>query len=1521
MADKPLFTADMVKTALASPQTQPGPPVPDQGEPDGLMGSNGSELPFFANPDASPQRIQPGQPLAGGVTQNVNPAELALRSSILGFLETPETLANAVGSVAQQGVPQEQRVTAADLLHHLGIKQTPGEYLESPAYQQQVQGAGPLGGAAAIGGQLAGGFAFPMGFIGALGKGAAKGAQMIPKIGKVAAPLIEGAAKLLPKGAVAQKAVQGAATGAGYGLTFGQGKKFGQTKQNMNPQEAGTNALLGGGIGAGVGSGIEKISQMLAGRAGAAAQLEGAGSGFMPASAGGNYSPKTTGNLLDAFITKNPEQGQRAVQVANKRTAGRGGEYREAISDVQKKSAQRETKASQQEQKVSKNNQAKRANNLMGQIRKEKDLRERRDYAKMTKEEQRAYNEKRDLEKRRYSEKQGELKASDRRNERTDARQHQEQVRNSQQATREKATQESRQFTENRDQAKRSDRQNETQQKEGKTGSRTERSNHYYANLYENIRSADDADMLREYEKAIYASPQAKDGSRLLDNDQRQNLMRQFRLRLSDLKKENKVEPGESKGHQPAEPVAPQAKAATPEPKPAKQQAPTEPTKPQPKPATTGDFRKMIKGREKERERRHEGALSADRIAASGKLTEAEHRTFKESVDQLAEAHVEMAYARKEIEKLSEWGLANPEKWGNPSASYDSIKTADGMMVAKAGAVDGYLLRAKIEKVLTKAQQQAVSDMRNKLVTKGIERGDITPRTYKDALEVTVGGKADYAEVNEAGKLKVVGMQKLAAPSRDMPKNVQEMYDRIERLRGRLASHHELSEEIKSDIMPIAHKIFEENKAAWAATEHDPERTPAFDVFHKDEYGHVSTIKFKQGSIRHEFNEATKDLKAQLDALHQKFIAESDREKTVTDIVKKNTLHGFTGLEPILMAPIIGKAVGKRAAQFTKATESSALFVGTIRDIFKSHPQYMGDVIANKFDEINGRILEGFAQNGHRMVRITGGEDLTALLNKFKGVPVDQIMYAKIKDVTQAERETAVFFRKNYKELADTIKPVLDEMKARGRDVKFGIQEGRKYSGDQLQEGRLRKDAHSKLYEEGLQQMHDAALLKGKNWEMASSAFATLLNRKNSAIFANNPRVGLANFIDPLPMNLVEFGRHWLSASVSMNRPGVKEALKRLPIVPQADLTSIEMNQRKLIAKPVNTNIFEKLVDVHENVNEFLGNKLDFLFKGKEKLTGLADKMYTRNAVLASIHRQAKMRGMDGNDLIDSILLNKKPLEAGLRRDVWKSVAQDVSQLFNTLNPTMNRDLFADSMLGKMTAAYSRPQRRVGRYMYNLMKGDAKDKTKFFTASMMYLTMGGRAVLPTSVRNMITYSGAMGLGFGGARAAVDSMQNLDKMNALDNLTGWDLSDRISYDAINIASPTMDDLSSLMNDISSVRNGESPEARTGRIAARVVTGLALFPKIAGMGVGYLNSVGNNFRYAQEGSRPLYVNVGPVSKKVPIPYDYKDAMRDSILAGPNPKAKAVKPEVEKALAGRIDARRDAMFSKLTPSAAAE
>ncbi len=135
------------------------------------------------------------------------------------------------------------------------------------------------------------------------------------------------------------------------------------------------------------------------------------------------------------------------------------------------------------------------------------------------------------------------------------------------------------------------------------------------------------------------------------------------------------------------------------------------------------------------------------------------------------------------------------------------------------------------------------------------------------------------------------------------------------------------------------------------------------------------------------------------------------------------------------------------------------------------------------------------------------------------------------------------------------------------------------------------------------------------------------------------------------------------------------------------------------------------------------------------------------------------------------------------------------------------------------------------------------------------------------------------------------MQNLDSGNAVEKLTGWDLSDRISYDAVNLAAPTLEDLSSLVNDISSVRNGETAEGKAARVTMRMVTGLALVPKTGRVGVD-TSIPRQTICDTPPKVRGLYVSVGGLTKKVPIPYDANDAPRDFILAGPNPKAKAVK-----------------------------
>lgn len=1511
---KPLFTADMVKTAMAQPP-QAAVDAPTE------LGVE-AEPPAFAN-QIQPQSIQPGQPLRAGATMNVNPGELALRSSILGFMEVPETLTDFVGGIAQQGIPQEQRSTAADWLHQIGIPQSPREILESPQYQQQVQAAGPMGGVASGLGQFGGGMAFPIGLLGQGAKLAAKGAKYVPGVAKMAAPIAQGVGKAMQGvNPMAKAAAANAGVGAGYGLAFGQGKKFGDTKGNLTPQEALTQGGIGGATGAGLGALLQGISQKFsgAGKAAAAQDQPIGGQFFGAQDGGGNYSPKTTANLLEAYIAKNPEKEQRAIDVAAKRTAKRGDPYREPLSEVQKKAALRASKEARDEAKYKRNTERQDRNFMKGRIFKDRDKRETREYREQEKNMSQAQRDQRELERRQYNEKRDQSRAERRQGERQENRQYTEKSRADQQAAREKSTQENRKFTEQRDSKRRNEKLTDTRDKEGKAGSRTSGSNEYYEKLYDKISTADHPERLSELEKRIYSSPQSKDGSRLLDNDQRQNLAKQLRKRNSELKASKKAKPGESEERQPAKPDAPKPAAGktTPEtPAPAPQEKATPGYK-------TGDFRKQIRNREKPREKRHEGALSTDSIALAGKLSQQEREMLNRSIDEIAEAHVEMAYARKELESLAEWGLKNESQWKDPSSSYELFKSSDGLTVAKAGAAKGFLLRAKIEKKLSQAHQQAESKYRDELIQQGVKRGDIQPKTTAEHMEVVVGGKADHAEITDAGKLKVLGMQKIQPPKREMPKNVQEMYERIERLKGRIKGYQQDADALKEEVLPLADRVFKAQAKEWAANEHSPAETPTFNVWHKDDHGHVTTITFKQNAVRHEFNDATADLKAKFDALHEKFLADSKREETIHDVISKSTkgLNMMTGFEPLAVGMVLGKQLGKRAGQFTKQTQNSALFVGTLRDILKAHPQFDGTRLANKFDEINGRILQGFAERGHRMVPISGGEDLTALLNKFKGVKVEDIPFAKIPGVTQAERETASLIRKAYKELAQTIEPVLNEMKARSDDLQFGVQAGRpKYPLALTENGKLRRDIHSKLYQEALQQMYDAAMLKGKHWEMASDALANLFNRKNASVFGNNPKIGLANFIDPLPMTIVEYGRHWLKASIKVNNKEIKAALKKLPIVPQADLTTIEMEQRKLLGKPAATNVFEKLGDMHENLNDFLGSKLDPIFKGKEKLTGMADKRYTRTAFVASVYRQAKNRGIDGDRLLDAILLNKGSIDPGLKKDVFKAVSADLAQLFNTLNPTINRDLFSDSLMGKVFGAYSRPQRRVGRYIYNLMKSDSKaDKAKFAVASLMYLGMGGRAMLPTSVRNMMIYTGAIGAGFS-AKDAVDTMQNLDKSNALEAMTGWDLSDRISYDAINIASPAIDDLEGLVNSVTSYRPGETMEQKVGRTGMQIVTGLALIPKFAGFGVGYLNSVANNFNYAAAGSRPVYVKVGPVSKKVSIPYDHNDAIRDSILAGPNPKGKAVRPLVEQALAAKIDAKRNSIKSALFPSGAEE
>lgn len=77
-------------------------------------------------------------------------------------------------------------------------------------------------------------------------------------------------------------------------------------------------------------------------------------------------------------------------------------------------------------------------------------------------------------------------------------------------------------------------------------------------------------------------------------------------------------------------------------------------------------------------------------------------------------------------------------------------------------------------------------------------------------------------------------------------------------------------------------------------------------------------------------------------------------------------------------------------------------------------------------------------------------------------------------------------------------------------------------------------------------------------------------------------------------------------------------------------------------------------------------------------------------------------------------------------------------------------------------------------------RGNAKDKSKFAIAMAMNLALGGRAVIPFSVRLRLTFAGAVGC----ANALVEQgLQNLDEANVIRKATGVDLSESINFDMI------------------------------------------------------------------------------------------------------------------------------------------
>ncbi len=105
--------------------------------------------------------------------------------------------------------------------------------------------------------------------------------------------------------------------------------------------------------------------------------------------------------------------------------------------------------------------------------------------------------------------------------------------------------------------------------------------------------------------------------------------------------------------------------------------------------------------------------------------------------------------------------------------------------------------------------------------------------------------------------------------------------------------------------------------------------------------------------------EASADLKAKLDALHEKFIEDSSVTKTINDVVKKihqesKRIH-WHGAD-LLWRRSSARRLERKPLRRRKRPSSQRCLSAPSATSSRLTHRYMGDKIASKFDEINGRI-------------------------------------------------------------------------------------------------------------------------------------------------------------------------------------------------------------------------------------------------------------------------------------------------------------------------------------------------------------------------------------------------------------------------------------------------------------------------------------------------------------------------------------------------------------------------------------
>jgi hypothetical protein len=787
------------------------------------------------------------------------------------------------------------------------------------------------------------------------------------------------------------------------------------------------------------------------------------------------------------------------------------------------------------------------------------------------------------------------------------------------------------------------------------------------------------------------------------------------------------------------------------------------------------------------------------------------------------------------------------------------------------------------------------------------------------------------------------------------PENVADLYDRAYLLSRRIDFHANRAKEIKAaqgefdlldGVTPVdlMTKVFDKRKSDW----NDAETVPTARVYHVDHDGYISTTVFHQPRTVTTWQDRVKRSKAELDKIVKEFRATNGvRDGAFEAVVQKlrGNAHAFTGLEIVPIVTVLAsKKLHKLATNVTRATETQALTVGALDNIIRAKPEWGGDRISDALHGMLGTTLDVFARDeGGVLFHPKGPEDLTELLNEFKAGIVKKTLSAyerhalrgafennggkplSVDEIRDAQRKarTALFLRQQYDALAKMLEPTLKELQERKSDVaspNLRPERAKAYRPEDFIEGKVRHEVYDQGFHEAVETLHRGLRLEGESSDGLSDIIARMAQRKNSSIFSGNIKTGLSNFFDAGVPTLAKYGGEFPAAAAALSTDKeLATMIDRLPILPQANMEYIRLREAAQNRKPTD-NPYLKAVHAFEDFQLSAGEKLDPVFRGREKIVSAADTIYTRAAAVTVLAREGRKYGYTDVKTFVRDLKDVSKFSQQQRTGIWSNVSKDLTELYNSIAPHLNRDLFSTSKAGKFFANYSSPQRRNFRWVWDrsrrAMDGDAVAQKELAGALILQTLLGGRAVVPKTFQLGLIYMGATAAAASsgyipGNQKVAETFQNLDNMNIFRQATGWDLSERMGFDVANLASPVGDLIKDFgAKGLKSIRGtkDDSSYSLPSLSAAAAFALIQIAPKWGMFGADNLTALGKNLSAAARGEKKHYVSLpdGALLPVIQKNYTYMHALNDWLRGGIPREAFAAKQQAEMQHARNMDAK---------------